>query len=106
MRSGIFTGDGGLFHAGQALIANRWQSPVDGQDVQVYAGTAADNPAQGILFVVVTTPGNAKIQIQAYPAPAGVGPLEITGVNRLVLQLQAHNGLALHFDLPTRQFSR
>jgi hypothetical protein len=106
IRSGIFPGDGGLFHEGQPLIANHWQSQVGGEILQVYAGAASRNSAQGVLVVVVTSADRARTQMQGYPAPPGAGPLEITGANGLVLSLQAENGQTLDFDLQSRQFTQ
>jgi len=106
MRSGIFPGDGGLFHAGQAVIANRWQSQVDDNYLQVYAGATDTNPAQGIVVVMITSPDRTQTQSQVYPAPSGTGPLEITTVNGQVLTLHYKNGRTLKFDVQTRQFSQ
>jgi hypothetical protein len=106
MRSGIFPGDGGLFHAGQPMIINRWQSLVGQENFQVYAGSTGQNPAAGLLIVEVTSPDRTQTQSSFYLAPSGAGPLTITGVNGLVLSLQAENGQQFKFDLPTRQFSQ
>lgn len=106
LRSGIFPGDGGLFHAGQALITNRWQSQIGGSFFQVYAGGTGDNPARGLVVVMVTSSDRTQTQSQVYQAPSGAGPLTITGANGLVLNLQTANGQRLNFDLQTRQFSQ
>jgi len=104
MRSGIFPGDGGLFHDGQAVIANHWQSLVGGDYLQVYAGVKSKNSALGVVVVMVTSANRMQTQAQVYQAPPDTGPLEIIGANGLVLKLQAGNGRLLDFDLRTRQF--
>ena len=106
MRSGIFPGDGGLFHAGQPVIINHWQSVVDGQNIQVYAGSTGETPAGGVVIVMVTSPDRTQTTSQLYPAPSGTGPLTITAENGLDLTLQAQNGQQFNFDLQTRQFSQ
>lgn len=104
MRSGIFPGDGGLFHDGQAVIANHWQSQVGGDYLQVYAGAKSKNSALGVVVVMVISANRMQTQAQVYQAPPDTGPLEIIGANGLVLKLQAGNGRLLDFDLRTRQF--
>ena len=104
MRSGIFPGDGGLFHAGQVVVSNRWQSQVGGNNFQVYAGTLDENHAGGVVVVMVTSPDRTQTQSQLYLAPSGVGPLTILSANGLVLRLQDPKGRALGFNLRTRQF--
>jgi len=104
MRSGIFPGDGGLFHDGQAVIANHWQSQVGGDYLQVYVGATGKNSAQGVVVVMVTSANRMQTQSQVYQAPPDAGPLEIIGANGLVLNLQAENGRRLDFNLRTRQF--
>jgi hypothetical protein len=106
MLSGIFPGDGGLFHAGQPVIINRWQSLVGGQNIQVYAGSTGQNPDNGVVVVMETSPDRTQTTSQFYPAPSGAGPLTITSENGLVLSLQAENGQQFNFDLQTRQFSQ
>lgn|GEM_PF-554044 len=104
MRSGIFPGDGGLFHDGQAVIANHWQSQVGGDYLQVYVGATGKNSALGVVVVMVTSANRMQIQSQIYQAPPDAGPLEIIGANGLVLKFQAENGRRLDFNLRTRQF--
>ncbi len=106
MPGGILPGDGGLFHAGQPVIINRWQSLIGGQNFQVYAGSTGQNSAAGVLVVMVTSPDRTQTTSQYYPAPSGTGPLTIIAENGLVLSLQTENGQRLNFDLQTRQFSR
>jgi hypothetical protein len=106
MRSGIFLGDGGLFNDGQAVIANRWQSQVGGNNFQVYAGASGKNSSQGVVVVIVTSADRTQTQLQVYQAPPGAGPLEIISANDLVLKLQGENSRLLDFNLRTRQFIR
>jgi len=88
------------------VIINRWQALVDGQNIQVYAGSTGQNPASGVVVVMVTSPDRTQTTSQLYPAPSGTGPLTITAENGLDLTLQAQNGQQFNFDLQTRQFSQ
>ncbi len=106
MRSGIFPGDGGMFHDGQAVIANRWQSQLDGSNFQVYAGAAGKNSPQGVVVVTITSADRMQTRSQVYLAPPRTGPLEIISASGLVVELQAANGRLLDFDLRTRQFTQ
>jgi hypothetical protein len=95
----------GIIESGQApfppdlyVINNQWQQEVDGAYLSVYAGSEAQDPAQGALIVMtISLDLQTSAGPQAYLSPSNTGALQITGSNGQSLLLTAMSGARFIF---------
>jgi hypothetical protein len=103
--TGIFDGNiSENIRSDVATIINMWQGVVNSEFIQVFAGSLANNPHQGVVFVSTTAPdwkGGSWEQINA-PSPSGA--LRILSEQNGRLKLASENGNFYYFDLPSHQF--
>jgi len=96
--SGIIESGQASFPADLYVINNQWQQEVDGAHLSVYAGSEAQNPAQGVLIVMtISLDLQTSAGPQAYLAPSNTGALQITGSNGQTLLLTAMSGARFTF---------
>jgi hypothetical protein len=105
IQSGIFEGDEGIFRPEEAVIQNYWQGVVEGQIVQVFAGSAGSDPEVGVIFVMVTSADRMKTNIERYEAPPGTGSLHIISESAFMLTLAGKDNTQIFFDIFSRQFT-
>lgn len=82
-----------------AQLANIWQDQVNGDYLQVGAGSAPGIPSQGAVYILVTSRDKAASTAQMVLAKEGSGMLSIIEVTEASLVLQSESGLTYHFDL-------
>jgi hypothetical protein len=93
-----------------AVITSQWRGMVNNQRTYVYAGARLDtssdirDTSQGIVVVEVNSTNLSNNLVTFYDAPRLTGVLRITKSNGYRLTLITQNGVALYFDVPTRQF--
>lgn len=102
---GIFEGDEGIFRPSEAQITNRWQGVIDGWYYQVLAGAEGDDPGQGLVVVIVTSPDRMTSTFEFYPMDEQKGRLEILSEEALRLRLAAEDGTILFFEIDGRRFA-
>lgn len=97
----------GISAANQAPInpeeftpTSQWQGRWAEEWVTVFAGFRADDPPQGVVWVLVD---NAP-DFGSYESPKRGGALRITGVDGFVLTLQDETGAELFFDVASRVY--
>lgn len=100
---GIFEGHDGLFRSGQAEIINRWQGVFEGENMQVFAGAAA-NSNQSLLIIVTTSPDRLQWFFTPVPAPFQAGALRIVEAQNGVLSLLAEDGSNWVFDIASQTY--
>lgn len=96
--TGIFEGGEGAFYSGDVTIQNYWQNIVNGETVQVFAGSLYEDPEQGLVIVLGSSPSGR------YYTPTRVGSLRIVDESGLRLTLVSTHGATFYFDIPTHQF--
>jgi hypothetical protein len=96
--SGIIDSGQAPFPADLYTINNQWQQEMDGMHLSVYAGSEAQEPAQGALIVMtISLDLQTSLGPQAYLAPSNAGALQITGSNGQSLLLTAMSGAHFTF---------
>jgi hypothetical protein len=91
------------FPPSSVTITNAWQGYVNGDFVQVYAGSDYGNTtdtSQGWL-IVVTHSTSDSISGQTYNTPGQDGPVTITAADGSNLSLTATDGTVFVFDVQT-----
>jgi hypothetical protein len=101
---GVFEGSQGLIRPSLANVENMWQGQRSDTSFQVFAGSSPNDPAKGLLLVIVMDPERPTGSIQAYPAPDGASALRILEVTGTLVQIESSEGSRFAFDLGTRQF--
>lgn len=79
---------------------SQWQGRWAGQWVTVYAGFRADDPPQGVIWVLV----DSTADFGSYPSPLRGGALRITSADGLVLTLQDESSTEVYFDVASRSY--
>jgi hypothetical protein len=82
-----------------ARITTGWQAVVEDGYLQVGAGTSADDPQRGALYVLLSSADTTPIKSTQIMAPENCGPLTITGQDGHLLKIQSANGCGLYLDL-------
>ena len=100
---GIFEGGEGLISSSEAFINNRWQGAVEDGFIQVFAGVSVENPRQGVLYLVNTSPDRMNTVITSFYPAEEDGGLEIVEMVEEVLVLKSENMLFC-FDILKNQF--
>jgi hypothetical protein len=100
----IIQGSEGIIHSWEASINNLWEGAYNGVQYQVLAGSAPDDPSQGLLIVFEFPTDPDRPVRHTYPAPAQTDSLHIVERQGGRLQCAAANGTTLFFDLETRTF--
>lgn len=107
-QAGIIAMRQGPFPATSFLVRNVWQGPIGSEWILVYAGAernpTSDAQPSGALRLYTESADMHLSQIGTFLAPAGTGPLTITGVTGDVLSARSDSGAMLSFDLQTHQF--
>lgn len=96
--TGIFEGGGDAFYSGDVTILNYWQNMVNGEPVQVFAGSLYNDSGQGLVIVLSSSPAGR------FYTPTKAGAVQITGESGLRLTLISTGGITFYFDIPSRQF--
>ncbi len=99
----IIEGSEGLVHTWEADIQNLWEGQRAGNYYQVLAGASADDPSQGLLLVIETTPAGQRSQ-HVYLTADKTGRLRVTAVQGNRVSLSTANRGQLYFDLETRAY--
>ena len=100
---GIVNNNVSPFPSDQFDIHNEWQDVVAGQWVQVYAGSIAGDPSQGVVIVRVSPlDWSTTTTVGVYPVRAGA--LRIVSAVNSTLVLQTPGGSHLRFDAAARKF--
>ncbi len=99
-RSGILPEGVPPTGARDVQVENLWSGQVDGFWTQVYAGSLAEDPDQGVLIVT----SEASQGSGRFLAPVTSGILQITAALGQRLEIRAEDGQVLFFDVPALQF--
>jgi len=105
-------GAGIIVESGQAplpgslyAIENSWHKPEDGGFIQVFAGAEREDPAQGIVAVVVATGnGQPPPPLEVHRTPAKAGAVRVVDADGERLTLRTSSGATFIFDVPARRF--
>jgi hypothetical protein len=100
----FFEGSEGLVRPSLAAVQNGWQGMVEGVPMQVFAGASADDPAQGVIIVIIFSDAPSGRAMSVYPAPTAHGWLRILSEANGMFQLSAKDGSAVQFDVRSAQF--
>jgi hypothetical protein len=106
IETGIFPGPEAMIRPSLMQVTNYWQGVVDGQIVMVFAGSAPDNPRQGLVVVATTSldPAVGDIRFEALPAPGETGSLRVVSETGGLLTLETPGGAQLAFRITTKSF--
>jgi hypothetical protein len=106
IETGIFPGPEAMIRPSLMQVTNYWQGVVDGQVVMVYAGSAPDNPQQGLVVVATSSldPAVGEIQFLALPVPGETGSMRVVSENNGLLTLETPGGAQLTFNIAARSF--
>jgi len=96
--TGIFPGGEGAFPSFEFTIQNRWQAIMNGEPIQVFAGSLFDDSQQGLIIVLGASSGGR------YNTPIKAGAVRITTESGLRLTLLADDGTTFYFDVPSRLY--
>lgn len=102
--TGILEGQGQEIRPSEATINNRWAGFVRDTYVVVFAGALADDPAQGIIYVVTVSSDKKGTIWNHYLTPTKTGSVRIVSVEGTRLVLASESGTTLSFDVSTLQF--
>jgi hypothetical protein len=100
----IIEGSEGVLRTWEADIKNLWEGKRNGLYYQVLAGSAVDDPQQGLIMVIETNPDTNQRDQQVYFTNEKVGALRITKVQGTKVSLSAANGSSMIFELSVRAF--
>jgi len=103
--TGILEGQGQEIRPSEANINNRWSGFVQDTYVLVLAGSLADDPAQGVIYVIRVSSDKKETSWSHYLTPTKVGSIRITDIEGTRLVLASELGTTLYFDVPSLQFA-
>jgi hypothetical protein len=101
---GIVENSQAPFPAGSYRIENQWQELIDGQWVQVYAGSLYADPREGVILVVVSSADWSSSTLAVTYKAGTVGALKIVAAKGTTLSIQSSGGATLRFDARARAF--
>jgi hypothetical protein len=84
-----------------AVLSNLWQAQIDEGYLQIGAGSAPDNPAQGAIYILLTDRDMTGSIAKMVLAEETSGALAIIELTDSSLILQSESGTAYRFDLGT-----
>ncbi|MPZ57462.1 MAG: hypothetical protein GEU91_13365 [Rhizobiales bacterium] len=86
-------------------IENSWHKSEGNGFIQVFAGAEREDPAQGVVAVVVA-PGNGQPSppVEVYRTPTKAGAVRVVEAEGERLTLRTSSGATFIFDVPTRRF--
>ena len=84
-----------------------WADVRDGNLIEIFAGSSAQDPTGGAIFVADTNQqtGLPISPSGLYKAPSGIGPLTLTAVNGQTVSFVTQGGIHGTFDLGTKAFT-
>ena len=85
-------------------VENQWHEKMGANQLAVYAGATAKEPAQGLIAVVVTDHFGTVLQQNFYSTPTKDGPVRVVSAVGERLTLQSKSAATFTFDIPSRQF--
>lgn len=100
----MFEGSQGMIRPTTADISNCWQGARGGKVLQVFAGSPADRPEQGVLILFVEDPKQGQRTTLTLDSPTPDGALRILEVKENIMTLQAGGGSQFQFNLETLAF--
>jgi hypothetical protein len=104
LEAGLFEGSDGIIQPSLAAVQNGWQGMLDGNIVQVFAGSEPVDTNQGLIIVIAPGGGQAARTMDVYPAPEPHGWLRIEMVEDGTLKLVSQDGIRYHFDLRKKEY--
>jgi len=103
--TGIFESSNAPLRAADYKIVNQWQGIVGANYVQVYAGSVASDPNDGVLVVVVTSRDDlGKVSGATVRPPVRAGPLRISSAQGTQLTVTTAVGVFV-FDAALGTFA-
>lgn len=96
--SGILSDFSVPFSSESVRIENMWQRDIEGELVQVYAGSLAYDPEQGIVIVVVMNRDDRDVKGERILSKEKNGALKIVEENGGKLILKSEKGVSYEFD--------
>jgi hypothetical protein len=89
-------------------FVNEWDAQINGQYIQVFAGTksspAESERAKGVVVIRITDRHYNTLDLVAYEPPLARGVVRVVDAVGERLTLQAADGTLFYFDVPTRQW--
>jgi len=87
-------------------FVNQWSEDINGKRITVLAGSEHANSQQGLLIIVVTSPGNPTTLLsnESYVTPIQFGAVRIVEANGEQLTLATSEGGRFVFDIASRRF--
>jgi hypothetical protein len=91
----------GEFPSAGYVFVNRWTGMLGGRHVLVYAGSAAQEPATGLILAMSLSLDLQSVRAVAYPIAPLAGLVRIVSAHGMNLELRGEDGTRFSFDLRT-----